>query len=94
MFSKFLIRPLCMGRRIKFRILYRYFYNINDNVKSDLVPGVPISQVQEILRQKHITNIEGHACIAINCTTCDTEKSKKAKIYINKTTGNIYMCNI
>ncbi|XP_032689722.1 twinkle protein, mitochondrial isoform X2 [Odontomachus brunneus] len=88
----FLIRPLCMGKCIKFRILYRYFYKINDNMKSDLVPGVPISQVQEILRQRHITGIEGHACIAINCPICDTEKSKKAKIYINKTTG-YFICD-
>lgn len=93
MFSKFLIRSLCIRRYIKFRTLYRCFHKIDNNVINDLVPGISIFQVKQILRQRQITNIEGHACIVIDCPMCDIEKSKKAKIYINKTTGNI-ICNI
>ncbi|XP_014487040.1 PREDICTED: twinkle protein, mitochondrial isoform X2 [Dinoponera quadriceps] len=92
MFLKSLIRPLCMKRCIKLRTHYRCFHKIDSNVTNDLVSGVSISQVKQILKQRQITSIEGHTCIVIDCPMCDIEKSKRAKIYINKTTG-YFMCD-
>lgn len=89
MFLKLLVRPLSAGRYDKFRTFYHRLYHtesINSTI-NEPVPGVSISQIKQSLKQKQITTVEGHACIIIECPICDFEKLKKAKIYINKTTG-------
>ncbi|CAL1680357.1 unnamed protein product [Lasius platythorax] len=94
MFLKLLMRPLSAGRCDKFRIFYHRLYQ-TDSISSTInepVPGVSISQIKQSLKQKQITTVEGHACIIIECPICDFEKLKKAKIYINKTTG-YFMCD-
>lgn len=94
MFWKSLVRLLCIEKCLKFETPYRCFHKIDNNVINDLVPGISISQIKQILRQVQISNIEGHACVIIDCSLCDTAKSKKGKIYINKTTGNFLYVHI
>ncbi|XP_072742710.1 mitochondrial DNA helicase isoform X2 [Anoplolepis gracilipes] len=86
-----LLRSLNAKRYNKFWILYHRLYQ-TDNTINELVPGVSISQIKQSLKQKQISTVEGHACIVIECLICDFEKLKKAKIYINKTTG-YFMCD-
>ncbi|XP_011639381.1 twinkle protein, mitochondrial isoform X1 [Pogonomyrmex barbatus] len=69
-----------------------YIRCLSTNNINDPIHGVSVSQIKQILKQKHIITIEGHACIIIECSLCESEKSKKAKIYINKTTG-YFMCD-
>lgn len=83
---KLLMRSLTVRRYDKFRMFYRRSYATTSTV-NDLVPGISLFQIKQILKQRHIVTIEGHACIIIDCPICDYEKSKKSKIYINKTTG-------
>lgn len=91
---KLLVRSLTAGRYDKFRMFYRRLY-ATGNIVNDLVSGISLFQIKQILKQRHIVAIEGHACIIIECPICDYEKSKKAKIYINKTTGKeIYKMHI
>lgn len=86
---KLLMCSLSAGSCNKFRIFYHRLYQTDStgNTINEAVPGISISQIKQILRQKQITTVEGHACIVIECPICDFEKIKKAKIYINKTTG-------
>lgn len=86
MSSKLLIHTLCVRRRITFLTFYRLYQNDNRMI-NDPIPGLSISHIRQTLKQKQITSIEGYACITIECPICDFEKSKKARIYINKTTG-------
>lgn len=86
---KLLMRSLSAKKCDKFRTFYHRLYQ-TDNTSSTIneaVPGFSISQIKQSLRQKQITTVEGQACIVIECPICDFEKLKKAKIYINKTTG-------
>lgn len=85
---KLLMRSLSAGSCDKFRTFYHRLYQTDSTSStiSEAVPGFSISQIKQILRQKQITTVEGHACVVIECPICDFEK-KKAKIYINKTTG-------
>jgi len=80
------MRFLSVGKHDKFWMFYRRLYS-TDSAINDPIPGVSLFQIKQILKQKHIVIVEGHACIVIECPICDPEKSKKAKIYINKTTG-------
>lgn len=87
---KLLMRLLSAGRCDKFRTFYYRLYqtdSISSSIINEPVPGVSISQIKQSLKQKQIITVEGHACIIIECPICDFEKLKKAKIYINKTTG-------
>lgn len=83
---RLLVRSLTARRYNKFRTLCHRLYATGGTV-NDLVPGISLFQIKQILKQKHIVTIEGHACIMIECPICDSEKSKKSRIYINKTTG-------
>ncbi|XP_011877477.1 PREDICTED: twinkle protein, mitochondrial [Vollenhovia emeryi] len=76
----------------KFRMFSRRLHVANSGTINDPIPGVSLFQVKQILKQKHIVTVEGHACIIIDCPICDSEKSKKSKIYINKTTG-YFVCD-
>lgn len=83
---KLLMRSLTAERYDKFCMFYRRLYSTS-NAINESMPGVSLFQIKQILKQKHIAIVEGHACILIECPICDSEKSKKAKVYINKTTG-------
>lgn len=83
---KLLVRSLTAKRYDKFRLFYHNLYATNSDIVNN-VPGISLFQIKQSLKQKHIVTIEGHACIIIECPICDSEKSKKSKIYINKTTG-------
>jgi len=86
---KLLMRSLNAKKCDKFRSFYHRLYQTDSTSSTinEAVPGFSISQIKQSLRQKQITTVEGHACIVIECPICDFEKLKKAKIYINKTTG-------
>jgi len=81
------MRFLSVEKYDKFWMFYRRLYSTDSSVINDPIPGVSLFQIKQILKQKHIVIVEGHACIVVECPICDPEKSKKAKIYINKTTG-------
>lgn len=87
MLLKLLMRSLTVGRHDKFWMIYRRLYSTDSSTMNDPIPGISLSQIKQFLKQKHIVTVEGNACIAIECPICDSERSKKAKIYINKTTG-------
>jgi len=59
----------------------------DSSIINDTISAIPLYQIKQTLKQRQISIIEGHACIIIECPICDSEKSKKPKIYINKTTG-------
>lgn len=82
-----LVCSLTVKRYDKFWMLYHRLYATNSSTINNSIPGVSLSQIKQILKQKHIVTVEGHTCIIIECPICDSEKSKKSKIYINKTTG-------
>lgn len=84
---KLLMRSLTVGRHDKVWMFYRCLYSTDSNTINDPIPGISLSQIKQFLKRKHIVTIEGHACIVIECPICEFERSKKAKIYINKTTG-------
>lgn len=88
MFSKLLMRSLNVERHIKFRMFCHYLYQNNRSTINESIPGVSVSQIKQVLKQKNITIVEGHGCLVIECPICNSEKLKKAKIYVNKTTGN------
>ncbi|XP_012532524.1 twinkle protein, mitochondrial isoform X2 [Monomorium pharaonis] len=91
MFLKLLMRSLAAERHDKFWMLYRHLYSTN-NAMNDLIPGISLFQIKQFLKQKYIATVEGHTCIIIECPICDSEKSIKAKVYINKTTG-YFICD-
>lgn len=87
MFSKLRMHFLHTKRCVMFRTAYRCLHQNESSAINDAIPGVSISHIKQILKQKQITSVEGYACISIECAICDSEKSKRAKIYVNKTTG-------
>lgn len=92
---KLLMRSLTVEGRDRFRMVYRRLYSTVSNVMNEPVPGVSLFQIKQILKQKHIATIEGHACIITeynHCPICDCDKPKRTKIYINKTTG-YFLCD-
>ena len=86
MSSKLLMRSLTPERYDRFWMFYRRLYS-NSSIINDPVPGISLFHIKQILKQKNINTIDGHACLVTECPICDSEKSKKANIYINKTTG-------
>ncbi|TGZ54504.1 mitochondrial DNA helicase [Temnothorax longispinosus] len=89
---KLLVRSLTIEKYDKFLMFYRRLYVTNRSTINDPIPGVSLFQIKHSLKQKHIVTVEGHACIIVECPICDSEKSKKSKIYINKTTG-YFVCD-
>lgn len=87
MFLK-LLMPLKIEKHIKFKTFCRYLYQNTSNTINESIPGVSISQIKQVLKQRNFTIVEGHGCLIVECSICNSEKLKKAKIYINKTTGN------
>lgn len=84
---KLVMRFWSARKLVKFQTCYRNLHQNDSNIINDQISGVTLSQIKQTLKLKRITTIEGHACISIECSICDSEKSNKAKIYINKTTG-------
>jgi len=87
MFLKISMRSLNKGQCLKFQVPCRYVYQQDNSIIHDTTPRSLLYQIKQTLKQKQIATIEGHACIMIECPICESEKSKKPKIYINKTTG-------
>ncbi|XP_011333970.1 twinkle protein, mitochondrial isoform X2 [Ooceraea biroi] len=83
---KLLMRPLIGGRCLRFR-MYCRLYQHDSSIINDPVPGISLYQIKQTLKQRQIATVEGHACITIECPICESEKSKKSKVFINKTTG-------
>jgi hypothetical protein len=81
------MRLLSKGRCLKFQVPHRYVYQGDNSIINDTVSAISLHQIKQTLKQRQIATIEGHACIMIECPICEPEKSKKPKIYINKTTG-------
>lgn len=88
---KLLIRSLSKGRRLKFQVSFHRLYQHDSNLINEPIPGISLHDIKQTLKQRQIAIVEGHACIIIECPVCETEKSRKAKVYINKTTG-YFMC--
>lgn len=84
---KLLVRSLSVIKYNKSRMFYRCLYTTKNSTINDPISGISLFQIKQILKQNHIVTVEGHACIIIECPICDSEKFKKSKIYINKTTG-------
>ncbi|KAG5343174.1 PEO1 protein, partial [Acromyrmex heyeri] len=73
-------------------MFYRRLYSNDSGIINDPVLGISLLHIKQVLKQKNINTIDGHACLVTECPICDYEKSKKANIYINKTTG-YFLCD-
>lgn len=84
---KLLVRSLTPERHDKFWMFYRRLYSNDSGIINDPVSRISLFHIKQVLKQKNINTIDGHACLVTECPICNSEKSKKANIYINKTTG-------
>ncbi|KYQ48786.1 Twinkle protein, mitochondrial [Trachymyrmex zeteki] len=72
-------------------MFYRRLYSNDSGIINDPVSRISLFHIKQVLKQKNINTIDGHACLVTECPICNSEKSKKANIYINKTTG-YFLC--
>lgn len=55
------------------------------------IPKITVSDIRKLLRQKGYAVQDGFTSIFTKCSLCQNEeKTKDAKVYINKTTGLYY----
>ncbi|KAG5308048.1 PEO1 protein, partial [Acromyrmex insinuator] len=92
MFLKLLMRSVTPERSDRFWMFYRRLYSNDSGIINYPVLGISLLHIKQVLKQKNINTIDGHACLVTECPICDYEKSKKANIYINKTTG-YFLCD-